>query len=241
MSCTVGTKDRLADRAVNEIQDQIMNGQSILGRMLPPEGGKCEQLRVSRTVLCEAVRMLVFHGLLETRPGVGAMAKEVTSDHVGRPMAMILTQSGSTNLDHLNQVRQVLETETFQEADKDASDEEIGRLKSPCQRMERARENPVEYSTLDGDSHRTLAENTQSPFLVILLDATRDAMQSVRLMVFKHPYLANTVNDDHGRMIGLIETHSPGGAGHAVRAHLERARRIQVEMLGSLPRPGEWT
>jgi len=208
---TVGAKDRLVDRVVNEIQHQIMAGQFTPGMMLPPERELCEQLGVSRTVLREAVRMLVSRGLLETRPGVGTIVKAVTSD----------------------QVRQILEVEIIQLAAKEATEEEIQQLKSLYQRMEEAAGKPREYSILDGDFHRALAEITHNPFLVILLDAIRDAMESVRILVFNHPGLIATVNEDHRKMIELIETHDPRAAGKAMRAHLDHARKIQSEALSA--------
>jgi GntR family transcriptional regulator, transcriptional repressor for pyruvate dehydrogenase complex len=229
---TVGVKDRLVDRVVDEIQYQIMDGKFTPGMMLPPERELCEQLGVSRTVLREAVRMLVSRGLLETRPGVGTLVKEITSDQVKQPLAMILTQSGSINLDHLNQVRQILEIAIIQLAAKEATDEEISRLKYLYHKMEENSETPLDYSILDGDYHRALAEITHNPFLVILLDTIRDAMESVRIMVLKHPGLIATVNQDHLEMIQLIEAHDPVAAGLAMRTHLEHARQIQKEVLG---------
>jgi GntR family transcriptional repressor for pyruvate dehydrogenase complex len=238
---TVGAKDRLVDRVVNEIQHQIMAGLFTPGMMLPPERELCEQLGVSRTALREAVRMLVSRGLLETRPGVGTIVKEVTSDHVRQPLAMILTQSGSINLDHLNQVRQILEVEIIQLAAREATHEEIEQLKSLCQRMEAAAGDPREYTALDGDFHRTLAEITHNPFLVILLDAIRDAMESVRILVFNHPGLIAIVNEDHRKMIEFIETHDPKAAGKAMLAHLDHARKIQAEALSAQPVETETT
>jgi DNA-binding FadR family transcriptional regulator len=232
---TVGAKDSLVDRVVNEIQHQIMIGQFTPGMMLPSERELCEQLGVSRTALREAVHMLVSRGLLETRPGVGTIVKAVTSDHVRQPLAMILTQSGSINLDHLNQVRQILEVEIIQLAAKEATDEEIKLLKSLYQRMEEAAGRPCEYSILDGDFHRALAQITHNPFLEILLDAIRDAMQSVRILVFNHPGLIATVNEDHRKMVEFIENHDTRSAGKAMRAHLEHARKIQAEALDAQP------
>jgi GntR family transcriptional regulator, transcriptional repressor for pyruvate dehydrogenase complex len=230
---TVGAKDRLVDRVVTEIQHQIMGGQYNPGMMLPPERELCEQLGVSRTVLREAVRMLVSRGLLETRPGIGTIVKAVTTDHVRQPLSMILTQSGSINLDHLNQVRMILEVEIIQLAAKEATQEEIGRLKSLYQQMEEAADQPRRYSILDGDFHRALAEITHNPFLVILLDAIRDAMESVRILVFNHPGLIATVNEDHRRMVEYIQNHDAKAAGKAMRAHLEHARKIQAEALSA--------
>src|SRR6266498_3321909 len=110
----IGTKERLVDRVVNEIQGQILEGRLTPGMKLPPERELCEQMGVSRTALREGVRMLVSRGLLVTRPGVGTTVHQLTSDHITQPLSIILTQAGPINPDHLNQVRQILEVEIAQ-------------------------------------------------------------------------------------------------------------------------------
>jgi hypothetical protein len=59
--------------------------------------------------------------------------------------------------------------------------------------MEETSKIPLEYSIIDGDYHRALVEITPYSFLVILLDTIRDVMESVRIMVLKHPGNLETV------------------------------------------------
>ena len=65
---------------------------------------------VSRTVVREAVRILVTKGLLETRHGIGTTVRAVTREEVVRPMTLFLRTCGQeVSLEHLHQVRSILE------------------------------------------------------------------------------------------------------------------------------------
>src|SRR5512143_3428897 len=92
---SIGTKEKLVDRVVVEIQRQILEGGLPPGTMLPSERELCEQLGVSRTVLREAVRMLVTKGLLEARPGVGTIVKQMGSEQISETIGFMLNQDKS--------------------------------------------------------------------------------------------------------------------------------------------------
>src|SRR3990172_4915905 len=87
---SVGIKGGLVDRVVEEIQRVIVNGHLELGMKLPPERELAEELGVSRTVIREAVRILVAKGLLETRPGVGTIVRQVNRDQIVGPLSLLL-------------------------------------------------------------------------------------------------------------------------------------------------------
>jgi GntR family transcriptional repressor for pyruvate dehydrogenase complex len=65
------------DRVVQTIERVIVEGRLGLRARRPPEREFAERLGVSRTVVREAERILVTKGLLETRHGVGTMAREM--------------------------------------------------------------------------------------------------------------------------------------------------------------------
>ena len=227
----VGTKERLVDKVVNEIQQQITEGGLAPGMMLPPERELCEQLGVSRTVLREAVRMLVTKGLLDTRPGVGTIVRQVTSEQISEPLGIMLAQTENITLDHLDDVRNILEVEIARRAARYATDEEILSLREMTDRMGAAKNLHEEFADLDTLFHRSLAEMTHNPFLVVLLDSISDLMRDVRLMVLEYINLPELVNPGHVRLVEQIATHDSEGAAEAMQDHLEQARMIQTEYL----------
>jgi DNA-binding FadR family transcriptional regulator len=238
----VGTQGGLVDRVVNEIQSVIVNGQLEPGAKLPPERELAEELGVSRTVIREAVRILVAKGLLETKPGVGTIVRQVTRDQIVEPLSLLLqTQEGGISIEHLHQVRRMLEVEIAGLAALQASEEDIADLKQVLVDMESVETGPKEFAARDSDFHQGLAKTTYNPLLIILLDSIRDLMQEVRLMVTRHPGLREQVMPDHYRILERVAARDPEGARQAMEEHLEHALRFQEELLAAEARDGAQT
>jgi GntR family transcriptional repressor for pyruvate dehydrogenase complex len=226
----IGTKDRLVDRVVNEIQRLIVEGQLEPGMKLPPERDFAEQLGVSRTVIREAVHILVTKGLLETRHGVGTVVRRVTNDQVIASLNILLQAQG-ISLENLHDVRSILEVEIAGLAAQQATDEDILTLNALIARMEAARNAPETFVAGDADFHQALARMSHNPLLGVLLDSIRDLMQEVRLLVHRHPHLYQIVMPDHRCLMERVIAKDPEGARQAMREHLEHARQIQEEVL----------
>lgn len=227
----VGSKSRLVNRVVNEIQKQILDGNLQPGTMLPPERELTEQLGVSRTALREAVRMLVTKGLLETRPGVGTTVRKLTSDQITEPLSILMSQGEGVNLDHLNQVRQILEVEIARVAAREATPDEITSLQESLGRLKLAREDLAEFNQRDAEFHLALAEATHNPFLPILLNSIRDLLGIVRERVQSYPNLGFEVFPDHEIILKHVEAKDSVAAGEAMFRHLDHARQIQKRIL----------
>jgi GntR family transcriptional repressor for pyruvate dehydrogenase complex len=226
----IGTKDRLVDRVVNEIQRLIVEGQLEPGMRLPPEREFAEQLGVSRTVIREAVHILVTKGLLETRHGVGTVVRRVTNDQVIASLNILLQAQG-ISLENLHDVRSILEVEIAGLAAQQATEKDIVVLNDLIARMEAVVNDPEAFVAGDADFHQALARMSHNPLLGVLLDSIRDLMQEVRLLVHRHPHLYQIVMPDHRCLMERVIAKDPEGARQAMREHLEHARQIQEEVL----------
>jgi DNA-binding FadR family transcriptional regulator len=228
----VGSKIGLVDRVVDEVQRVIVNGHLEPGMRLSPERELAEELGVSRTVIREAVRILVAKGLLETRPGVGTVVRMVTRDQIVEPLSLLMqTQAGGISVDHLHQVRNILEVEIAGLAALQATEEDIVELRYVLVEMEAVKRVPEAFAAKDAEFHQGLAKTTHNPLLIILLDSIRDLMREVRLMVTRHPGLREQVMPDHEKILDCIAAQDPNGARQAMAEHLEHALRIQEELL----------
>ncbi|MFY0679923.1 MAG: FadR family transcriptional regulator [Thalassovita sp.] len=61
----------LSEQVAEQIGTRVLNGKYPPGATLPEEPSLCTEFGVSRTVIREAVRMLVSKGMLEVRPRIG--------------------------------------------------------------------------------------------------------------------------------------------------------------------------
>jgi DNA-binding FadR family transcriptional regulator len=231
---SVGSKIGLVDRVVDEVQRVIVNGHLEPGMRLPPERELAEELGVSRTVIREAVRILVAKGLLETRPGVGTVVRMVTRDQIVEPLSLLMqSQEGGISVDHLHQVRNILEVEIAGLAALQATEDDIAELRHVLVEMEAVKLVPEAFAAKDAEFHQGLAKTTHNPLLIILLDSIRDLMREVRLMVTRHPGLREHVMPDHEKILDRVAAQDPSGARQAMGEHLEHALRIQEELLAA--------
>ena len=195
---------------------------------LPSERELCEQFGVSRTVVREAVRMLVSKGLLATQRGKGTLVCRMTSDQLSEPLSMLVaTQSDRFTMDHIHQVRSILEVAIVRLAARQATEEDLAQLRVLVDRGKQMDPHGEEFAALDTDFHTLLAQTTHNPLLVVLVNTTRDVMQDIRRRVHDYEGLGQMVLADHGKIVECIATHDEEGAVNAMSTHLEHARRIQ--------------
>ena len=199
--------------------------------MLPSERELCGQLGVSRTVLREAVRMLVTKGLLETRPGVGTIIKQIGSEQISEPIGFMLTQDNSLTLYHLHNVRRMLEVEIARLAAVQATQENIARLRGITQDMYAAVDNVEQFSLFDAEFHRVLAESTQNPLLPILLNSIREFFLDVLKQIQVRSHQIDATLPEHTQIIDAVEKREPNSAAIAMQVHLESAFGLMREQL----------
>jgi GntR family transcriptional repressor for pyruvate dehydrogenase complex len=224
----IGNKSALVDRVVHSIQEQILSERLAVGTKLPPEREFADRLGVSRTVVREAVAVLAANGLLETRHGVGTTVRAVSREDVVKPLNLFLrTWRQNVNLEHLHQVRSLLEVENAGLAAEQASEEDIQDLRRIVAEMVAAKDDPVLFAARDSDFHRRLAQTTHNPLLTLLLDSIHDLMVEVRELVAMESGLVERVMPAHIEMLECVEMRDARRARQTMRAHLLAALDVQ--------------
>jgi DNA-binding FadR family transcriptional regulator len=223
---TIGNKGRLVDQVVEEIQGMIFNGSLEPGTKLPPERQLADQIGVSRTVIREAVQILVTKGLLETKHGIGTVVCQASNDYFAESLNLLLLTHGVT-LDDLHHVRSILEVENARLAALQATEADIAGLRRILSEMEGVKSDAQAFADKDAEFHTALAKTSHNPLMIVLLDSIREPMQEIRLSVSRHPDLFATVMPDHTKIVERVVARDPEGAQQAMQAHLDHARKIQ--------------
>jgi DNA-binding FadR family transcriptional regulator len=227
---TIGNKGSLVDQVVEEIQNLVVNGSLEPGTKLPPERQLAEQIGVSRTVIREAVQILVTKGLLETKHGVGTLVCQVSNNHFAESLNLLLLTHGVT-LDDLHHVRSILEVENARLAATQATEADISGLRQILTEMEQVKGDAQSFADKDTEFHTALAKTSHNPLMIVLLDSIREPMQEIRLSVSRYPDLFATVMPDHALIIERVAARDALGACRAMQAHLDHARTIQEKFL----------
>jgi GntR family transcriptional repressor for pyruvate dehydrogenase complex len=230
----VGRNEGLVDVVVRAIQEQILDGRLAIGSRLPGEEEFAERLGVSRPVVREAIRSLVAKGILDTRQGVGTMVRAVTHEQIAAPLSLFLRTCGQeVNLEHLHQVRSILEVGNASLAAQNRCEADVEELVRIRNEMKADADNPEVFTALDSDFHRRVSQATQNPLLTLLLDSIQTMMTEVRELVSRQPGLYDRVMPTHIRLVDCILMRDSAGARGAMREHLEIALEIQRELIAS--------
>src|SRR5699024_7960040 len=123
----IGEK-RLSDKIATEILSMITVDQRFVpGDQLPNELEFSEELKISRTTLREAIRILVTNGILEIKRGRGTFVKEQLN--VDQLTSSLHDLSNLTmNIKDLYEIRLIFEPEASYYATLRATDQEIAQI-----------------------------------------------------------------------------------------------------------------
>ncbi len=228
----IGRKDGLVDRVVHAIEEHIIGGRLAVGTRLPPEREFSEHLGVSRPVVREAVRILTTRGLLETRHGIGTTVRAISRAEVVKPLRLFLrTRGEEISIEHLHQVRSILEVENAALAAEQGTEEDVQDLTRICREMEAAAHDAAQFAVTDSEFHRRLSQTTHNPLMILLLDSIHDMMAEVRALVGSQQGLFERVMPTHIRVLEAVAAHDKTGAREGMREHLEIALEIQAELI----------
>jgi GntR family transcriptional repressor for pyruvate dehydrogenase complex len=224
-------EERLSDRAAKALESLIVGGVLKSGSRLPPERELAAMFGVSRTVIREAVQNLAARGLLEVRLGDGTVVTGPSADSVSESLRLLLrSQDTGIAIEHLHEVRRVLEVEIAERAAERATDEDISDLGAIVQELEAQRD--VEASArLDVEFHRALAVAAHNPLFIILLDSIGGLLLAIRRTSFDHPETASKARYHHRNIFEQVTRRDPGAARQAMSSHLDESEDTMRSVL----------
>src|SRR5262249_55769407 len=162
-------RERLHDKVTREIALGILRGTIGRGDSgLSTEGDLCRHLNVSRTILREAVKVLVAKGLIELRPKTGIRVRPRNEWNLVDPdLLSWLCEAGVDEafIRHLCEVRAIVEPAAAELAASGASDEEIEELLHWYPLIEVNTDNEEARLEADRNFHATIFTACHNVFL----------------------------------------------------------------------------
>lgn len=123
-------KKRYSEQIADLIQERILKDRMEIGTLLPTEKDLAEEFQVSRAVIRESLRILEISGLVDIKKGpTGGI---FVTDGYGRPIKKSLSNmitSGEVTLDHLFDVRLLIEPHIAADAAHHAKDIHLRNLR----------------------------------------------------------------------------------------------------------------
>lgn len=235
MSITPVERRRLSDAVVDQITGLIASGVYPVGEKLPSERDLAERLGVSRTLVRESFRILESIGLVQVRPGVGAIVTANGPQTID--IATYVLNHPAEVLEVL-EVREVLDARAAELAAQRITEKELAALERliELQRAAVAAGDTEEMSRLDHDFHDRIYRAARNGVLVAIEQYTREVLQVVRWRLITLSTRAAQSIEEHLQITAAIRERSGRGAAAAARRHTRRAnatiRKLAEERLG---------
>ena len=151
-------KGKLSEVVVERLNAKIRSGELKAGEKLPTERAMAESMGVSRTVIREAIRIMVDKNVLELKNGCGYV-RQLSFDEIMENMSEMFDLDEVSILE-IMEVRMVLENYIVKKAVKNITGEQIEELQKEIDKMAQIMNERDDAVEQESAFHRGLAEAT---------------------------------------------------------------------------------
>lgn len=209
----------LSVRIADSITEMIVQRKYRPGDKLPNELELSEELRVSRTTLREALRILATRGLVEVRRGIGTFVTRSQSIHADYDVLKI--QNTNVNVKDLYEMRLMFEPQAAYYACLRASDEELEAILHYGELDEESiLRNDPHWDAYEQKFHNSIASATHNQFITALLPIFNRAIHQGIILANQSPQAAETTIHDHRLLMRYLKARNPEGAKAAMYLHM---------------------
>lgn len=222
---------RLYEKIVEQIEERITSGDLKPGDKLPPERELTKQFGVSRTAVREAMKALTQKGLVEIQPGRGTFVTDGTTQAMRHSIGLMLKIGLEEGTRYLVEVRNILEPEIAALAASRAKSEQILAMQEAVKCMDESLEDVDAFIEADMDFHLALAEGTQNPIILILVDTLVDLLRELRERIAMVSGGMQRAQTHHKEILEAVARHDSAAARQTMYAHMQQ---VHVDSEASL-------
>ena len=206
----------LHDQVVARLRTMLVEGRIAPGAKLN-ERLLCEQLRVSRTPLREAIKLLASEGLVDLLPNRGAVAVKL----------------GETDVLHTFEVLAMLEGQSGELAAQRITDAELAEVRALHYEMMAcyARTDLSGYYRLNARIHVAINEATKNPVLIRTYNSINARVQSLRFRTNQSAPRWKVAVTEHEAMIDALAARDSAALRAVLVEHLVNKRDAVIELL----------
>ncbi|MBR5229817.1 MAG: GntR family transcriptional regulator [Firmicutes bacterium] len=205
----------LTDEIADVVRERILKGEYEIGEKIK-ENQIATELRVSRTPIREAFKLLENEGLIDYIPNRGCFAKGFTRQDV----------------EDIYAVREALEELAVCWAVERITPEEVSALEEECDLMEfyTKKKDRKKVLELNSSFHDIIYTSARSRFLAQVLRSYKEYIDKTRKVIFYEQSYLEAILAEHRLILEAISERDKAKAIAAMRGHLDasqsRAERI---------------
>ncbi|MGX1788252.1 FadR/GntR family transcriptional regulator [Bosea sp. NPDC055332] len=220
-----GSKPGKIGTMVAALGAAIVRGEIASGTVLPPEPELAERYGAGRSVVREAVKILVAKGLLTVRPRHGTQVRP-QHDWTLLDREVLGWMRSEDGLDRalllaLEETREIIEPEAAALAATRATPEDLARIRAALAEMETGQDDPQTAIAADKRFHLAILDATNNP----ILRSFRGAIDTILSAMFDFTvdvFAGNLAN--HAAVVDAIAAGQPEHARQAMRQVLGYTR-----------------
>lgn len=199
----------LHDEVASQLRERIFAGELLPGMFLD-EARLAEDMRISRTPLREALKVLTAEGLVRHEPRRGCFVNEVT-EH---------------DLDEIFPVIALLEGQCARLAAEHASDADLQALEALHDKLQRhaKAKRITDYYAANFAIHEAIIALANNRWLAQVIGDLRKILKLARLQQLHAPGRLEQSLTEHMAVFAALKARDPDGAEAAMRTHLTRQR-----------------
>ena len=199
----------LTDEIAAIVRDRILKGEYEIGEKIK-ENQIATELRVSRTPIREAFKLLENEGLIDYIPNRGCFAKGFTKQDV----------------DDIYAVRAALEMLAVERAVERITAAEVAALEEEWELMEFyvRKKDSQKVLELNTAFHDIIYASTRSRFMAQVLRSYKGYIDKTRKSVFNDENYLEAILNEHGEILDAIKRKDKEKAISAVSRHLEKSQ-----------------
>jgi GntR family transcriptional repressor for pyruvate dehydrogenase complex len=225
---SVQREQRLSDKVAEQLTEAIMSGKLSPGSRLPSERELGERLKVSRTVIREAVRSLAAVGLVTVTAGRGV---EVAVDQravASQSIRLMVRGYGEIDYGTVHEVRVPIEAQAAALAAGRASPEEIELLRAICDRHGEyiAAGDLIAAGKEDLAFHDKVISLAGNPLLSAMYLSLAEVLNDVRSPARHDAGVAEAGLRAHRWLLDCLAAGDEAAARSAMERHLADAERV---------------
>jgi GntR family transcriptional repressor for pyruvate dehydrogenase complex len=217
----------------SQIEEAIRTKSLLPGAKLPSEVELCQQFKVSRTAVREALRMLSARGMISIIKGKGMFVQNISAETVTDPIHLYLEMQLERNyvLDVVH-ARQIIEPPIAASAALHHTEEDAEKLKKDQNDLIESNGDYEELSALDMQFHLDIAKASENSLIPLILEPIHRLTPQIKSSVYATVADAKqSAVEWHDKILSAILCKDAEGARSAMIRHLEIAEQHTEQML----------
>ncbi|WP_018687408.1 transcriptional regulator NanR [Ahrensia kielensis] len=217
---------KLSDQVFEKLREMLASGELAAGDMVPSERALMEHFGVGRPAVREALQSMQSKGLITITHGgrsrVNALTAGVAFNQLD-DIAKLLLSSEPANIDHLKQVRHILELGTVRIAAQKCTSKDASDLAELIEEQRSHLGNAEAFMKADIAFHTRLASMAANPLIHSITEMMLTWLFEYHSSLLLWSGREETTLKEHGKILEFLKANDVDGAERALEDHLNRS------------------